>query len=298
MVPDQPARTFPGLRIPSGSSASLIRRCTARFTGSSSFASQSRLSIPTPCSPVMVPPMASAISRISSNAAFPAAREAGSSGWTMMLGCRFPSPAWAMTPMTTPCLAAAPHRRSGCRHQATAAGATVGDIKQLLSNPGGVDWVYQSHRGRGEYYLSRIVNGWATTPGSPAVACSSGTSTNRGRRPTPPTGTSAGSWSTSWRPTAAATSTVTSTAGTRAMPIREPHATWSSDRAATRRAGCMRVREAVSGSRSAAVDAARHGRGCPRPEGWPEHQPEHQRHRRPPGPPPARPRRSARVHHR
>jgi hypothetical protein len=73
----------------------------------------SRLRIPTPCSPVTVPPSAIAASRNSSNAAWAAARAASSPGGVISSGCRFPSPAWAIVATVTPWRAAiAPIRSS------------------------------------------------------------------------------------------------------------------------------------------------------------------------------------------
>src|SRR6185312_7885421 len=61
--------TLPGLRIPRGSKASLIARCIASPTGPTSRCMPARLSSPTPCSPVTVPPMSIAASMIAWKAA-------------------------------------------------------------------------------------------------------------------------------------------------------------------------------------------------------------------------------------
>src|SRR6201994_4637970 len=53
----------------------------------------SRFRMPTPCSPVTVPPSAIAASRNSSNAAWAASRAAASPGGVIRHGCRFPPPA-------------------------------------------------------------------------------------------------------------------------------------------------------------------------------------------------------------
>ena len=67
----------------------------------------SRLSRPTPCSPVTVPPSAIAVGQdLLERRAAPSRRAATSSGGTMISGCRLPSPACAMVAICTPCRSA------------------------------------------------------------------------------------------------------------------------------------------------------------------------------------------------
>ena len=72
------ARIAPGLRMPCGSRASLIRRVSAITSGPSWAGSSALLSRPTPCSPVIVPPSAIASSMISPKASRPGARRPAS----------------------------------------------------------------------------------------------------------------------------------------------------------------------------------------------------------------------------
>ena len=63
------SKMVPGLRMPCGSNAVLIRRISASFTGSSSSATYAFFSVPIPCSPEIAPPSvipAEKMSRMSS----------------------------------------------------------------------------------------------------------------------------------------------------------------------------------------------------------------------------------------
>src|SRR2546426_6859835 len=57
------------------------------------------LSIPTPCSPVMVPPASTQARRISSPARTTLSMIPGSRGLNRMIGCKLPSPAWKRFPI-------------------------------------------------------------------------------------------------------------------------------------------------------------------------------------------------------
>src|SRR5579875_1510757 len=74
------AKTLPGLKIPCGSSAALIARCTHNDTGPTSRSSQSTFNDPTPCSPVIVPPRDNPNSKIRPNASYAFAFAASSVG--------------------------------------------------------------------------------------------------------------------------------------------------------------------------------------------------------------------------
>src|SRR5215469_14495574 len=107
-----PQRTLPGFMMPSGSSASLIDRCTAIDSSPISWLSQRRLTTPTPCSPVSVPPSSSAALNTSSAAAHTLAGTSSSPRSKTKAGCRFPSPACATVAMKTSCRFAARSIRS------------------------------------------------------------------------------------------------------------------------------------------------------------------------------------------
>ena len=62
-----------------------------------------RLSTPTPCSPVIVPPSARpSVHDLAERASAPRARGVGSVGSKTTVGCMLPSPAWPTTPIDRP----------------------------------------------------------------------------------------------------------------------------------------------------------------------------------------------------
>ena len=84
------SKIVPGLRMPSGSNAALIRRISASLAGSSSSRKCCFFSVPMPCSPEIAPPSAMPAANTLSH---DLARAARGSGWNTER-CTLPSPAW------------------------------------------------------------------------------------------------------------------------------------------------------------------------------------------------------------
>jgi hypothetical protein len=101
----------------------LIARCTESDTGPISRSSHPVFSVPTPCSPAIVPPIDRASARIASEAARARPRWSSSAASKTTVGCMLPSPACPTTPTTSPApseTAPQPSMKSATRERGTA----------------------------------------------------------------------------------------------------------------------------------------------------------------------------------
>ena len=93
------SKMVPGLRMPCGSNAVLIRRISASFTGSSSSATYAFFSVPMPCSPEIAPPSAMPAAKMSRMRSCRTA----ASFWNTDR-CTLPSPACPQPTTSEPCV--------------------------------------------------------------------------------------------------------------------------------------------------------------------------------------------------
>src|SRR5690606_26105039 len=85
---------LPGLSRPAGSKARLTAKKASRSAGENCTHIELIFSTPTPCSPVMVPPYSTQVSRISAPKRSARSHSPGLLASNRISGCRLPSPAW------------------------------------------------------------------------------------------------------------------------------------------------------------------------------------------------------------